>query len=164
MARYTIALYYALSELNISAETIAALLADINYQLVRRPQMLLNRISASRFRDPLLRLRWKSQLARRFYYRSPDWVMKEVPVADGYGLDVQRCIIADYFQSLGLGKLCEQTICIQDFRLADRRGDCLIRTETIAGSAKRCDFRYLRTQATGENCDHRKTVTPAPSP
>jgi L-2-amino-thiazoline-4-carboxylic acid hydrolase len=70
----------------------------------------------------------------------------EVSVPGGYGLDVTRCPMADYFRDLGLGPLCEQTICVQDERVAREYGGPagirFTRQGTIAGGAERCDFRY----------------------
>jgi ubiquinone biosynthesis protein len=81
-------------------------------------------------------------MARRFYYTEPDWEMEDVPVEAGFGMDVTRCVVAEFFESLGMSEFCERVICDQDARDAAHRGIEFARTGTLAGGASRCDFRY----------------------
>lgn len=81
-------------------------------------------------------------MTRRFYYAEPDWVMHDVPVDDGFGFDVTRCAIAEFYDSFGLGELCQRAICDQDVRSATHHGIVLDRSETLAAGGSRCDFRY----------------------
>ncbi len=92
---------------------------------------------------------WASSVARRFYYTEPDWEMHDVAEEGGFGMDVTRCVVAEFFASLGMSELCERAICDQDIRLAEQRGIVLERSGTLAGGAERCDFRYFRARAEG---------------
>jgi ubiquinone biosynthesis protein len=83
-----------------------------------------------------------SRLTHRFFFNPPGWRREEVQVEGGYGMDMHRCPISDYLRSLGLGELCERAICDVDRRQAEMRGILLTRTETLAGGAERCDFRF----------------------
>jgi len=110
----------------------------------------MHRVARLRHRDPWRRLRRQSRLLCGVYYATPAWELHEVPFDDGYGLDITRWAIADYYRDLDLGNLCEQTICAQDERVADQYGSpagiSFTRTGTLAGGADRCDFRYHPTQ------------------
>lgn len=85
---------------------------------------------------------WSSRLARRVYYTEPDWEMQDVPVASGFGMDVNRCVIAEFFRSFDMSDLCQAAICDQDIRSAAHHGLVLTRSGTLAGGSDRCDFRY----------------------
>ena len=53
-----------------------------------------------------------------------------------------RCPVADYLTSNGAGDLCVGTWCNLDYPLARMWGGELERHGTLAGGAKRCDFRF----------------------
>jgi ubiquinone biosynthesis protein len=146
---YTIALHQALIEQGTDPDGATDLVADVVFEANHPAHAWLHRIARLRHRDPWDRLRWQSRLLCRFYYAPPAWQLHEVDVADGHGLDITRCAVADYYRDLGLGDLCERTICIQDARVADQYGTPVgigfTRTGTLAGGADRCDFRYHPT-------------------
>jgi hypothetical protein len=147
LAAFAIAVHDALVAEGIDPDRASALVADIVEETNRAPLDWLHRAAVVRHRDPLRRLRWESRVLCRFYYARPAWELEEVPVVDGYGLDVRRCAIAEYYRSLGLGGLCEETICAQDDRMASAYGGPagirFRRTGTLAGGSDRCDFRYV---------------------
>jgi hypothetical protein len=70
--------------------------------------------------------------------------MREVPVHDGFGVDVHRCPLSDTVRSLGLSELCECAMCDVDSRDAEKRGVCPMRSEALASGAERCTFRCSR--------------------
>jgi len=142
MACFTIAFYRALQERGVGKEMAMRLVADANWEAFRRMIAPLLQIGAILFRDPLRRVQWSFRLTRRFVYNPPGWIMEDVPVEDGFGFDVLRCPLADYFRSLGLGELGEGALCELDFRTAELEGIKLVRTGTLAGGAERCDFRW----------------------
>jgi len=81
-------------------------------------------------------------MARRFYYTEPDWEIEDMPVEGGFGMDVNRCVTAEYFDSLGLSEFCQCVICDQDARDATYRHIDFEPSGTLAEGAARCDFRY----------------------
>jgi ubiquinone biosynthesis protein len=146
---FTIAVHQALTDRGTEPRLATATVSDIVFEANRVAHRWLHRVARARHRDPWDRLRWQSRLLCRAYYAEPAWALHEVPVEDGYGLDITRCAIAEYYRELGLSDLCEQTICVQDERVADQYGTpvgiSFTRTGTLAGGADRCDFRYHPT-------------------
>jgi ubiquinone biosynthesis protein len=146
---YTIALHQALTERGTAPDAATDLVADVVFEANRPAHAWLHRVARLRHRDPWDRLRWQSRFLCRLYYAPPAWQLHDVDVADGHGLDITRCAVADYYRDLGLGDLCERTICVQDSLVADQYGTPVgirfTRTGTVAGGADRCDFRYHPT-------------------
>jgi hypothetical protein len=146
---YTIALHQALTEQGTHPDTATDLVADVVFEANRSAHAWLHRLARLRHRDPWDRLRWQSRLLRRLYYAPPAWQVHEVDVPDGHGLDITRCAVAEFYRDLGLGTLCEATICVQDARVTEQYGHPVgigfTRTGTLAGGADRCDFRYKPT-------------------
>jgi ubiquinone biosynthesis protein len=118
------------------------LVSEVVSAAIRPGRGAIVAIARLRHRDRLRRAMWTSRLAKRLYYTEPDWVMIDVPVQGGFGIDVSRCVIAEFFASLGMPEFCQRVICDQDARDATYRGIDFERTGTLAGGASRCDFRY----------------------
>lgn len=139
---YAVALHRVLVGSGFDSTRANALIADAVYSSIIGARTFLYHLGGLRYRKPLDRARWGSRIARRFYYRSPDWVMEDVDMADGFGFDVSRCVVAEFFRALGMGDLCSQAICAQDVRTAQAHGVVLERTQTLATGGSHCDFRY----------------------
>jgi hypothetical protein len=143
---FTIAVHRALTDRGTMPADATGLVSDIVFEANRAADDWLHRLARARHRDAWERLRWQSRLLCRRYYAPPAWELHEVPVPGGYGLDITRCAIAEYYRDLGLSGLCEQTICAQDARVAQHYGTpagiSFTRAGTLAGGAGRCDFRY----------------------
>ncbi len=150
MGSYAIALLDALVDSAVEPQAASGLISDAVFATIRPSRDALALVGRLRSRDHLRRALWTSGIARRFYYSTPDWVMEDVPVAGGFGMDVTRCIVAEFFASMGMGELCQQVICDQDERDATYRGIVFKRTGTLAGGADRCDFRYHLESAVAE--------------
>lgn len=150
LGAYAIALHGALIDHLVEPDTATVLVSDSVFAAIRPSRDVLAMVGRLRSRDRLERVRWTSDVARRFYYTTPDWVMEDVPVDDGFGMDVTRCVVAEFFESLGLGELCQRVICDQDGRDAAHRGIVFERSGTLAGGADRCDFRYHLESAVAE--------------
>ena len=69
--------------------------------------------------------------------------MADVDIDEGFGMDITRCVVAEYFKALDASELCDRVICVQDARTATAQGVRFERTETLASGGSRCDFRYL---------------------
>jgi hypothetical protein len=149
LGTFTIGVHESLVGRGVEPRDATGWVADIVEEANGPALDWLHRAGMVRHRDPLRRLRWESRLLCRLYYARPAWLLDEVPVPAGYGLDIKRCAIADFYRQLGRGGLCEQTICVQDERVARRYGAsagiAFQRTGTLAGGADRCDFRYVIT-------------------
>ena len=139
---YSIALYRSLTDEQIATQPATELVSDAVFAAIRPGRDMLTRLGRLRHRDRLRAARWSSDLARRFYYAEPGWRIREVAVDDGFGMDITRCVIAEYFDQLGEAELCQRVICHQDVRSAEHHGITLVRSGTLAGGADRCDFRY----------------------
>ena len=139
---YSIALFRSLTDEQIEAEAATELVADAVFVAIRPGRDALTRLGRLRHHDRLRAAQWSSDLARRFYYTEPGWRMQEVAVDDGFGMDITRCVVAEYFDQVGEAELCQRVICHQDVRSAEHHGITLVRSGTLAGGADRCDFRY----------------------
>jgi len=144
LACSAVAFYCALMERGVNEEKAIQLIADTDWKIVKKQMALMGWLGNLLFREPLQRVRWSYKIQRRLIYNSPGWFMDVVPVENGFGIDVARCPLADYFRSLELSKLCEGAFCELDFRTADWAGVKLLRTETLSRGNDRCDFRYFK--------------------
>lgn len=143
LACSAVAFYYTLTERETDEEKAIQLLADTNWEIVKRSMAPIGWIGKLLFREPLQRVRWSFKIQRRLIYNSPGWFMDVVPVENGFGIDIFRCPLADYLRPLGLSKLCDGAFCESDFRTAELGGVRLARTETLSRGNDRCDFRYF---------------------
>lgn len=139
---YAVAVDRALVGYGLEPARAKALIADAVFASIIPARTALYRIGGLRYRSPLDRADWGSKVARRFYYTPPDWVMRDVEVDNGFGFDVTRCVVAEFFESLGRSDLCSAVICDQDVRTASYHGVLLERSQTLATGGSRCDFRY----------------------
>lgn len=143
LACSAVAFYYTLTGRGADEEKAIQLIADTNWKIVKKQMAPMGGLGNLLFREPLQRVKWSFKIQHRLIYKSPGWFMDVVPVENGFGIDVARCPLADYFQSLELSKLCEGAFCELDFRTADWAGVKLLRTETLSRGNDRCDFRYF---------------------
>lgn len=172
MASWLMALRDALVETGQSPEAATELLAEMMSAVMGRLQRPLDVLAAAVHpKDRFARTQFRETLARRALYRPPDWVMADVEAPGCYGFDVHRCLYADYFGSHGEDEFCQRLFCDQDQQMAERRGQHLLRTGTLAGGADRCDFRYVvsaestqqqRTGRFAEKRSDRKTLPTVP--
>lgn len=139
---YALALHKALVDQSVEPDIATGLVSDVVFAAIRPSRDALVSVARLRHRDRLRRALWTSRMARRFYYSEPDWEMEGVPVDDGFGMDVTRCVVAEFFEARGMSEFCERVICDQDARDAAHRGITFVRSGTLAGGAARCDFRY----------------------
>jgi len=142
MSAYAVALFRSLTDHRVATEDAQTLVSNAVFAAVRPGRDAVARLGRIRHRDPLRGARWASDLARRFYYAEPGWHIEDVAVDDGFGMDVTRCVIAEYFDRHGESELCQRAICDQDVRSASRHGLSLVRSGTLAGGSDRCGFRY----------------------
>ncbi|MFQ5596376.1 MAG: L-2-amino-thiazoline-4-carboxylic acid hydrolase [Anaerolineae bacterium] len=88
----------------------------------------------------------------RFPYTAPGYQMQYVEAEKNtVAFDVgwcptYRCPAADYFARQGLSELCVSAFCDLDPPLADQWGVTLERSQTLAGGATHCNFRFRPRQ------------------
>lgn len=139
---YAIALHRALVEARMDPGAANSLISDVVFAAILPGRDAFAMLAGLRHRDRLQRANWASDVAQRFYFTQPDWEMSDVPVDGGFGMDITRCVVAEFFASLGMSELCQRAICDQDARVAAHHGLDFARSGTLAGGADRCDFRY----------------------
>lgn len=84
-----------------------------------------------------------TRLFRTFPFSSTSYRWKDLPSEPGVvAFNCERCPVANYFKSRGNAQLGFNTWCQLDFRLAKLWGGTLSLTNTIAGGAEVCDFRW----------------------
>ena len=142
-AALTVGLYRALLSKGVTEEEARDLTAAVTWRAFRRMATVPTALARMRMGSPRARVQRANDLFRRFPFSQPSYQM--VDIASGpnvVAFDVQRCPVAEYFRSQGLGALCQVSWCNLDFRLAREWGIRLERPLTIAGGAGRCDFRW----------------------
>ena len=146
---YTIALHRSLVKAGIGPDEANSLVSDAVFAAILPARTALYRLAGFRHRDELARARWGAGVTRRFYYTTPDWEMSDVAVDDGFGFDVTRCVIAEFYESFAMSELCQRAICDQDLRSAHHHGVVLERSQTLAAGGDCCDFRYRPPEPNG---------------
>ena len=142
ISAFAVALDRSLRAHDFSPEASASLISDAVFASIRRSRDLVDLISRIRFRDRLDGVRWASAMSKKHYYAEPDWEITDVEAPRGVGLDITRCVIAEFFASMDACELGERVICNQDHRSAARHGLGFARSNTLMAGADRCDFRY----------------------
>lgn len=84
-----------------------------------------------------------TRVFRSFPFSSPSYKWRDLPSEPGVvAFNCERCPVANHFKSRGNAQLGFNTWCQLDFRLAKLWGGTLSLTNTIAGGAEVCDFRW----------------------
>lgn len=81
----------------------------------------------------------------RFPFDPPAYVMRDAEARDAIVFDVLRWPIAEYFRDQEATDVYTGTSCDLDHALAEAWGGRLVRKETLAGGAPRCDLRWEPT-------------------
>jgi ubiquinone biosynthesis protein len=93
-----------------------------------------------------------TRLFRTFPFSSPSYQWKDLPAEPGVvAFDCERCPVANYFKSKENAALGFNTWCQLDYKLAELWGGNLRLTNTIAGGAEVCDFRWKVDEDEREN-------------
>lgn len=138
----TLSFHRALVAQGIERAYATELVGDAAWVIYRRWGSVPRLLSRLRSRDPLQRLRVATGLFRRFPFNPPSYVMRDAAAQDAVVFDVLRCPIAEYFRARGEVDVCVGTWCNLDYPLAESWGGRLVRPQTLAGGAERCDFRW----------------------
>ena len=139
---WSTALYRALRADGLSEGDAGALIERINWAALGPTVGLV--FAASRARGAALgtRVRWLQDLLFRVLYTRP-FQRRVLPgPATKVDFDVTACPLAAYMRTHGAPELTPYAACNLDHTMARAWGVELTRTQTIAGGASHCDFRF----------------------
>ncbi len=145
LACVTVGLFQALLARGTEHGYAVELVADATWKVYERWGLLS--LALARWRQPTYaafarRVRPDGTVALRFPFEAPGYVARHRPDEPGFGFDMTRCAVADYFRSRGATDLCVAAWCNLDYALAEMGGMQLRRTTTLVEGADRCDFRW----------------------
>ncbi len=142
-AALTASVYRALLTAGLEAEEARELTSQVTwpiYEKIGKPRWKLSRLFA---KHPLKRVKLTMGWSMRFPYSAPGYDMRFVEAGeDVIAFDVHRCPAASYFAAQGLSELCVSSWCNLDYPLAEQWGVVLDRSQTLAGGASYCNFRF----------------------
>lgn len=140
-----LALYRVLQPRGLSDDEIGDLVYRVAEEWVKSSPRWLGRLQVLLAKTPLLRI-FFGQISRQTQRRKypGDFVVHFVP-GDGrnfdFGLDFTGCAIHKFFQAEQAGHFAKY-MCRIDYLTTSFKGIELMRTDTIANGADKCDFRY----------------------
>ena len=137
-----LAIYRALDDHGVSGAEAGPFVEAVMTDVYRPVPTVMFRLSRLRSSKRETRVRWLllRVMTRRFF--TAPFVHRYLDPDDGVAYDVTSCPFADYFEAQGLPELTPHAACNLDYRLAEVLGAELTRTQTIAGGADHCDFRW----------------------
>lgn len=140
------ALYKALRDHGITTEEagpiVEKVLWDI-FQTMPKIMFAFSRLASARTGR---RVAWILGIITRHFFTAP-FNHRHLPSKEGVSFDVLVCPLADYYTSQGVPELTPYGACNLDFGMARHWGVELERTQTIAGGAAFCDFRWKLPEA-----------------
>lgn len=151
LAALTVAMDAGLRETGLGVEESRAVVSEITWRIYEKLAWLpwaLTRLAARR---RIRRVRRAMDMFMTWFpYRAPGYRMRYVPTeGDAVGFDVQRCPVAEYFASRDQAELCVSSFCNLDYPLAEQWGVTFERSQTLAGGATFCDFRFRAKGSSG---------------
>ncbi|WAC45732.1 L-2-amino-thiazoline-4-carboxylic acid hydrolase [Pseudomonas sp. SL4(2022)] len=135
------ALYRALQEQGIGQQQAGEWIEQINWQIFAPASALALKVSRLRSRRLPARIKWLLDTLFSLVFTRP-FRRTNLPAAAGVAFDVQVCPLASYLREQGAPELTHFAACSLDYRMAKDWGVSLQRTQTLAGGAAHCDFRF----------------------
>ena len=135
------ALYRALNDHGLSHDEAGPLVEAVGLDVYQPVAATLFMLSWLRSAKRNTRVRWLLGLMARYFFSSP-FIHRHISANDGYSFDVTVCPLADYFKNQGVPELTPYAACNLDHGAARAFGVELVRSQTIAGGAEYCDFRW----------------------
>ncbi len=136
------ALYRTLQEYGISQAKAVLLIETIMSDVYRPVPAFMFKLSRLRSANRETRVKWILGMVTRHFLPSPPFCYQHYPSETGVAFDVTLCPFADFFKEQGVPELTEPAAGNLDYVMAQEWGVELIRTQTIADGAARCDFRW----------------------
>ncbi|MBU1332548.1 MAG: L-2-amino-thiazoline-4-carboxylic acid hydrolase [Gammaproteobacteria bacterium] len=135
------ALYRALQEQGISQQQACEWIEQINWQIFAPASAMAFRASRLRSRRLQVRIQWLLDVLFSLLFTRP-FRRSNLPATAGVAFNVQVCPLASYLRDQGVPELTHFAACSLDYRMASDWGVTLQRTQTLAGGAAYCDFRF----------------------
>ena len=135
------ALYRALQEHGIGQQQAGEWIEQINWQIFAPASALAFKASRLRSRRLQTRIQWLLDALFNLVFTRP-FRRTTLPAVAGVAFDVQVCPLASYLREQGAPELTHFAACSLDYRMASDWGVTLQRTQTLAGGAAYCDFRF----------------------
>jgi len=135
------ALYRALQEQGIGQQQAGQWIEQINWQIFAPASSLAFKLSRLRNSRLQVRIKWLLDALFSLVFTRP-FRRSNLPSATGVAFDVQVCPLASYLREQGAPELTHFAACSLDYRMASDWGVTLQRTQTLAGGAAYCDFRF----------------------
>ena len=137
------ALYRALKDHGMSHDEAGELVETVGLDVYRPVPAAWFKLSRLRSAKHDTRVKWVLGLVTRYFFSSP-FIHRHLPAETGVAVafDVTLCPLADYFKDQGLPELTSYAACNLDHGAARAFGVDLVRSQTIAGGAEYCDFRW----------------------
>jgi hypothetical protein len=138
----TFSCFQILLEFDVERNYAIELISDVSWKVYEKWGVIPISIAQLWARNPRDRMRFAVKAFLQFPFSPPGYRLNRLPSDDGISFDMQRCVVAEYFQTQGTADLCVGTWCDLDFALAEMWGGWLERTKAIAAGSSLCDFRF----------------------
>ncbi|MDP2747464.1 L-2-amino-thiazoline-4-carboxylic acid hydrolase [Pseudomonas sp.] len=135
------ALYRVLQEQGIGQQQAGEWIEQINWQIFAPASAMAFKVSRLRSGRLQTRIKWLLDALFSLVFTRP-FRRSNLPAADGVAFDVQVCPLASYLRDQGVPELTHFAACSLDYRMASDWRVTLQRTQTLAGGAAYCDFRF----------------------
>lgn len=144
LAAMSTAFYQELTARSKSKEEATQLFYDIAWKIYIKMGKVSWRLAGIGKKNNYQRLLKATRLFRAFPFNSPSYEWQDVKTGvNVVGFDCLKCPVAEYFRKNDLSDFCAATWCTLDYPLAKLWHSRLERTGSIAGGAKKCDFRWI---------------------
>jgi len=140
-ARYNIALYRAMLEVDISEQDAKSYIEHMNWKLFRLAGSPMRILSIMKGKNSVSRVNWIDYFLWKYFFPKPyrrEFVSSDADIA----FDVTKCPLQEYFRSQDSIDLCYHAACKHDYKLADKWKTELERTKTLANGDEKCDFKF----------------------
>jgi len=144
LAAMSTAFYQELTTWGNSKEKATQMFYDIAWKVYVKMGKFSWWLAGRRKKNNYQRLLTATRLFRAFPFNSPSYGWQDVKTdRNVVGFDCVKCPVAEYFSKNGLSDFCAATWCALDYPLAEMWNAKLERSGSIAGGAKKCDFRWI---------------------
>lgn len=143
LAAMSTAFYLELTEKGISETKTTRYFYDIAWKVYKIMGRISWNLTQFKSHNKEKRLKYATQLFRAFPFNSPSYKWQNIAQKDNsVCFNCTKCPVAEYFKTKGLSQFCVETWCALDFPLAEMWHGKLERTNSIAGGAEICDFKW----------------------